>query len=110
MCEVYPQRQTELDLYEADIGNIYEHYGEVFYQYHVQFSKRASAYLEKGIKIDWTKHNKDLFQLLIGGAKTNFVSTVVKLTTRALSVQPKFLSCLMVRNLMKELGQIKTLH
>ena len=70
MREAYPQRRTELDLYEADIGNIYEHYGEVFYQYHVQFSKRASAYLEKGIKIDWSKRHKDLFQLLIGGAKT----------------------------------------
>ena len=35
MCEAFPQRRDELDLYEADIGNIYEHYGEVFYQYHV---------------------------------------------------------------------------
>ena len=34
MCEVYPQRRLELDLYEADIGNIFEHYGEIFYQYH----------------------------------------------------------------------------
>ena len=30
MCEVYPQRRDELDLYEADIGRIFEHYGSVF--------------------------------------------------------------------------------
>ncbi|MBV2113496.1 MAG: hypothetical protein KUF82_21295 [Candidatus Thiodiazotropha sp. (ex Ctena orbiculata)] len=70
MCEAFPQRRDELDLYEADVGNIYEHYGEVFYQYHVQFSKQAAAYIEKGIKVDWSKRHKDMFQLLIGGSKT----------------------------------------
>ena len=68
MCEAFPLRRTELDLYEADIGNIYSHYGDIFY--HVQFSKRAVAYLEKCIKVDWAKRDKELFQLLIGGAKT----------------------------------------
>ena len=71
MSEAYPQRRLELDLYEADIGNIYEHYGDIFYQYHRQFSKKAAAYLEKGIKIDWSKRDKDLFQLIVGGTKTN---------------------------------------
>ena len=70
MCEAYPQRRDELDLYEADIGSIYDHYGEVFYHYHVQFTKKAAAYMEKGIKVDWSKRHKDLFQLLIGGHKT----------------------------------------
>ena len=70
MCEAYPLRRTELDLYEADIGNIFEHYGNIFYQYHVQFSKQAAAYLEKGIKVDWSKRHKDLFQLIVGGVKT----------------------------------------
>ena len=70
MCEAFPQRRDELDLYEADIGNIYDHYGEVFYQYHVSFTKKAAAYMEKGIKVDWSKRHKDLFQLLIGGSKT----------------------------------------
>ena len=70
MCEAFPQRRDELNLYEADIANIYEHYGDLFYQYHVQFSRQAAAYMEKGIKIDWSKRHKDLFQLLVGGAKT----------------------------------------
>ena len=70
MCEAFPQRRDELNLYEADIANIYEDYGDLFYQYHVQFSRQATAYMEKGIKIDWSKRHKDLFQLLVGGAKT----------------------------------------
>ena len=70
MCEAFPLRRTELDLYEADIGNIYSHYGDIFYQYHVKFSKQAAAYLGKVIKVDWAKPDKELFQLLIGGAKT----------------------------------------
>ena len=48
MCEDYPKHHDELDLYEADIGSIYDHYGEVLYQYHVQFTKKAAAYMEKG--------------------------------------------------------------
>ena len=67
MCEAYPLRRNELDLYEADIGNIFEHYGNIFYQYHMQFSKQAAAYLVKGIKVDWSKRHKDLFQI---GVKT----------------------------------------
>ena len=61
MCEVYPLRKPELDLYKADIGNIFQHYGDIFYQYHVQFSKQAAAYLEKGVKVDRSKRHKDLF-------------------------------------------------
>ena len=70
MCEVFPQRRRELDLYEADIGIIYEHYGDVFYQYHYQFTHKAAAYLKKAIKIDSSKRNKDLFQLVVEGIKT----------------------------------------
>ena len=67
MCEAFPQCRLELDLYEADIGNIYHHYGDIFYQYHVHFSKKAAAYKEKGFKANWSKRNKDELQLLVGG-------------------------------------------
>ena len=69
MCEAYPQRSVELDLYEADIGNIFDQFGNLFYQYHVQFSRKATAYLENGIKVNWSKGDKDMFQLIVGGAK-----------------------------------------
>lgn len=51
MYEAYPFRRNELELYEADIGNIFKHYGDIFNQYHVQFSKQTAAYLEKGIMV-----------------------------------------------------------
>ena len=70
MCEAYPQRWVELDLYEADIGDTFDHYGEIFYQYYVQFTKTAAAYMVTGIKVDWSKRHKDLFQLLVGSSKT----------------------------------------
>ena len=96
MSEAYPLRWTELDLYEADIGNIYEHFGDIFYQYHVQFSKRAAAYMEKGIKVDWSKRHKDLFQLLIGGggggARLSYVNTVHRLIIRVLFVPLRLMS------------------
>ena len=53
MCEAYPLLGDELDLYEADIGSIYDHYGEVFYHYHVQFTKKAAAYMEKSYKVSF---------------------------------------------------------
>ena len=70
MCEVFPQRRVELDLYEADTGNMFDYYGSLFYQYHFQFSRKAAAYLENGIKVDWSKRDTKMFQLIICGAKS----------------------------------------
>ena len=50
MCEAFPQRRNELDLYEADVCIFHEHYGEIFYQYHIQFTKLAAAYLERVLR------------------------------------------------------------
>ena len=66
MCEAFPQRRLELELYEADIGNIFDHFGNLFYQYHVQFTRKAAAYLEKGIKIDWSKRNTEFVSAYCG--------------------------------------------
>ena len=71
MCEAYTKRWDEHGLHEdLDIDKIFDHYGSVFYQYHVNFPKQAAAYLEKCFKLDWSKRRKDLFQLLIGGTQT----------------------------------------
>ena len=70
ICEAFPQRRSELDLYEADVSSMFDHYGGLYYQYHVQFSKKAAAYLEKGVKVDWSKRDTNLFQLIVGGAKS----------------------------------------
>ena len=50
MCEGYPQRHDELDWYETDIGSIYDHYGEVFYHYHVQFTKKQQLIWKRASK------------------------------------------------------------
>ena len=81
MSKAYPQCKLKLDLYEADIGSIYEHYGDIFYQCHCQFTKKAAAYLEKGIRIDWSMKDIDLSQLIVGVQKLNCVSTVYKVIT-----------------------------
>ena len=62
ICEAYPLRRNELDLFEADIGNIYEHILPVS----CAVLQTSSAYLKKGIKVDWSKRHKDLFQLIVG--------------------------------------------
>ena len=73
LCKTFPQRRSELDLYEADItGNIFDHYGSLFYQYHMQFSRKAAACFEKEIKVDWSKQDTNMFQLIVGGAKSKF--------------------------------------
>ena len=111
MSEAYPQRRLELDLYEADIGSIYEHYGDIFYQYHRQFSKKAAAYLEKGIKIDWSKRDKDLFQLIVGVQKLICVSTVYKVITSPHSALHSIICkvlCFSQRNKLTKWGNLST--
>lgn len=46
MCQAYPQRRQELDLYERDIIDMATRYpGNGFYEYHRQFSLMAPSHL-----------------------------------------------------------------
>lgn len=46
LCEVYPSRREELDLYERDIVDMASRYGgKGFYEYHRMFSAEAAAHL-----------------------------------------------------------------
>ena len=56
MCEAYPSRLKELDLYERDIVDMGTSYGgKGFYEYHKQFSSKAAAYLKYyNTKVDWS--------------------------------------------------------
>ena len=40
-CQAFPNRRDELDSYEANIIDIYNVYGERFYEYHKLFSLRS---------------------------------------------------------------------
>ena len=63
MCEAYPSRRKELDLYERDIVDMGTSYGgKGFYEYHKQFSSKAAAYLRYyNTKVDWSLRNNRLF-------------------------------------------------
>ena len=63
MCEAYPDRRPELDLYERDIVDMASRYkNNGFYEYHRQFSSRAAAYLKyKNLKVDWSVRDNKLF-------------------------------------------------
>lgn len=47
MCQAYPQRRQELDLYDRDIIDMATGYtGNGFYEYHRQFSLMAASHLK----------------------------------------------------------------
>jgi hypothetical protein len=73
MCKAFPNRMEELDQYLAHIVDVNQAYGDRFYEYHKLFSLRAANALEQfGIKVDWSKGDRTLLQLIIGGAKSNY--------------------------------------
>lgn len=63
MCQTYPQRREELDLYERDIVDMSNRYGgKGFYEYHKTFSARAAAHLKYlNIPVDWSVRDNTLF-------------------------------------------------
>lgn len=63
MCEVFPSRREELDLYERDIVDMASRYGgKAFYEYHKMFSAEAAAHLHyANRKVDWSVRNNKLF-------------------------------------------------
>lgn len=63
MCEIYPARRLELDLYERDIVDMGTRYnGKGFYEYHKAFSAQAAAHLKySNKKVDWSVRNNKLF-------------------------------------------------
>ncbi|XP_052713846.1 uncharacterized protein LOC128187444 [Crassostrea angulata] len=71
MCEAYPQRRVELDLYERDIIDMATRYpGKGFYEYHRQFSLMAASHLRfYNIMVDWSVRNNTLFCNIFANAK-----------------------------------------
>ena len=72
ICEVYPNRQGELDKYFpgiVEMANQYSGFG--FYDYHLQFSVKVASWLARGVKIDWSKRDNNLYCSLFAGQRAN---------------------------------------
>ena len=63
MCDTYPIRRQELDLYERDIVDIAtSSNGKGFDEYHKAFSAQVAAHLRfSNKKVDWSVLNNKLF-------------------------------------------------
>jgi hypothetical protein len=56
MCEEFPQRRHELDLYQQLIVELYTTYpGPAAYEYHKEYSAFAATNLQAGLKVDWSE-------------------------------------------------------
>ncbi|PJE78260.1 hypothetical protein CI610_02804 [invertebrate metagenome] len=73
MCEYYPNRRQELDIYERDIVELATTYpGSVFYEYHKAFATRAAALLhQRGIKVNWAIRDNQLYTTICSGFRSN---------------------------------------
>lgn len=70
MCEVFPQRMHELNLYERDVIEMALTFpGTGFYDYHRAFSAKAAAFCAKNVKIDWSVRDESLFTTIFAGSK-----------------------------------------
>ena len=82
MCEAFPNRRHELDLYEREIVNMASRYpGAGFYDYHKQFSAKAAAYLKNhNWKLDWSKRDSQLYSNIFTNYKSNCCYSVSHLS------------------------------
>ena len=73
ICEVYPDRRGELAAYHSSIIKMAHKYrGVGFYDYHKQFSFKAAQYLlQKGIKVDWSIRDSDLYMSIFTGQQAS---------------------------------------
>jgi len=77
MCSAFPNRRSELDLYERDLVDMATRYpGKGFYEYHKRFSADAAAHLRyNNIPIDWSIRNNTLFCNIFANNKPNTCNT-----------------------------------
>jgi hypothetical protein len=73
LCEVYPHRREELDIYLREIVDMATRFGGThFYEYHKQFSARASLVLaQRNVLIDWSIRDYILFGNVFNGLKSS---------------------------------------
>ncbi|CAG2242115.1 unnamed protein product [Mytilus edulis] len=72
MGTAFPNRNEELDLYLAHIIETANIWPDCFYEYHKMFSAKCAVMLiQHNIKIDWSKGDSDLRNMVCAGSKIN---------------------------------------
>ncbi|CAG2203266.1 unnamed protein product [Mytilus edulis] len=72
MGTAFPNRNEELDLYLAHIIETANIWPDCFYEYHKIFSAKCTVMLiQHSIKIDWSKGDSDLRNMVCAGSKIN---------------------------------------
>ncbi|VDI73488.1 Hypothetical predicted protein [Mytilus galloprovincialis] len=72
MGTAFPNRNEELDLYLAHIIETANIWPDCFYEYHKIFSAKCAVMLiQHNIKIDWSKGDSDLRNMVCAGSKIN---------------------------------------
>nr|XP_055074593.1 uncharacterized protein LOC129454107 [Misgurnus anguillicaudatus] len=72
MCQVFPERREELDIYLAMLADLNLRYGgTLFYEYHKSFSAKAASFVTLfNTKLDWSITDSELLVRHFGGQKT----------------------------------------
>ncbi|XP_071145782.1 uncharacterized protein [Mytilus edulis] len=72
MCQVFPNRAEELDCYLSHIIETANVWPGKFFEYHKMFSAKCSIMLqEHNIKIDWSRGDLELRQMVCAGSTVN---------------------------------------
>ena len=76
MCDGFPNRSMELDVYQREIIGMSAKFGGTsFNEYHKAFSARAAELLTHyNVKVDWSRRDNNLFCSIFAGHKANACS------------------------------------
>lgn len=71
LCQAFPDRREELDLYLAMLADFNQRYGgTLFYEYHKSLSAKSASFITlQNTLIDWTITDTDLLVRHFGGQK-----------------------------------------
>ncbi|KAL1252705.1 hypothetical protein QQF64_017398 [Cirrhinus molitorella] len=71
LCQVFPNRRQELDLYLSMMADLNQRYGgTLFYEYHKSFSAKAASFISLyNSRLDWSVTDSELLIRHFGGQK-----------------------------------------
>lgn len=72
LCQTFPDRREELDIYLAMMADFYQRYGgTLFYEYHRSFSAKSASFITLfNVRLDWSVTDTELLVRHFGGQRT----------------------------------------